>query len=93
MYNLINQQLVIYKIYIYVKDSYEINCQFLINKQQGTSLKHFNHLKAFIELFPYDMDDIDRNIEEYNPKKKYKILIIFDNMIADMLNNKKIIWF
>ena len=36
------------------------------------------------------MDDIYRNIEEYNPNKKRKILIIFDNMITNMLNNKKL---
>ena len=35
------------------------------------------------------MDDIYKNIEEYNPNKKRKIFIIFDDMIADMLGNKK----
>ena len=35
------------------------------------------------------MDDIYKNIEDYNPNKKRKILTVFDNMIADMLNNKK----
>ena len=35
------------------------------------------------------MDDINKNIEEYNPNKKSKILIVFDDVIADMLNNKK----
>ena len=35
------------------------------------------------------MDDIYKNIEEYNPNKKCKILIVFDEMIADMLSNKK----
>ena len=38
------------------------------------------------------MDDIYKNIEEYNPNKKRKILIVFDNMIADMLTNKKLIF-
>ena len=36
------------------------------------------------------MDDIYKNIEEYNPNKKRKTLIVFDDMIADMLSNKKI---
>ena len=36
------------------------------------------------------MDDIYKNIEEYNPNKKRKILVIFDDMIADMLTNKKL---
>ena len=35
------------------------------------------------------MDDIYKNIEEYNPNKKRKILIVFDDMISDMLSNKK----
>ena len=48
-----------------------------------------NNSKAFIE-FSNDMDDIYKNIEEYNPNKKGKILIVFDNVIADMLSNKKI---
>ena len=36
------------------------------------------------------MDDIYKNIEEYNPNKKFEILIVFDDMIADMLSNKKL---
>ena len=40
-------------------------------------------------IFSNDMDDIYKNIKEYNPNKKRKILIVFDDMIADMLSNKK----
>ena len=36
------------------------------------------------------MEDVYKNIEEYNPGTKRKILIIFDNMIADMINIKKL---
>ena len=36
------------------------------------------------------MDDVSRIIEEYNPNKKQKILIVFDDIIADMLSNKKL---
>ena len=36
------------------------------------------------------MDDIYKNIQEYNPNKKRKILIVFDNMIPDMLRNEKL---
>ena len=35
------------------------------------------------------MDDIYKNIEEYNPNKKRKKMIVFDYIIADMLSNKK----
>ena len=37
-----------------------------------------------------DMEDVYKNIENYNPGKKSKILIVFDDMIADMINNKKL---
>ena len=36
-----------------------------------------------------DMQDVYQNIEDYNPKKERKVLIVFDDMIADMINNKK----
>ena len=48
-----------------------------------------NDSKAFIE-HSNDMNDIYKNIEEYNPNKKRKILIAFDDTIADMLSNKKL---
>ena len=47
-----------------------------------------NDSKAFIE-YSNDIDDINKDIEEYNPNKKREILIVFDAMIADMLTNKK----
>ena len=46
--------------------------------------------RLFIE-YSNDMDDIYKNIEEYNPNKKQKILIVFDDRIADMLSNKNFI--
>ena len=61
----------------------------LINKREYTGLKHFNDSKTFIEC-SNDMDDIYKNIEEYNPNKKQETLIVFDDMIADMLSNKKL---
>ena len=36
------------------------------------------------------MQDVYKNIEDYNPGKKRKILIVFDDMIADVINNKKL---
>ena len=36
------------------------------------------------------MDDIYKNIKEYNPNKKRKIIIVFDEMIADILNTEKL---
>ena len=87
--NLIKNQPDIDKIYLCAKDPYEAKYQFLINKRESTGLKDFNDPKAFIE-YSNDMQDIYKNIEEYNPGKKRKILIVFDDMIADMINNKKL---
>ena len=86
--NLINNQPDIDKIYLYAKDPYEDKYQFLINKRESIRLKHFNDPKAFIE-YSDDMHDVYRKINYYNPDKENKILIVFDDMIADMINNKK----
>ena len=60
-----------------------------ITKREITGLKHINDSKAFIE-YSNDMDEIHKNIEEYNPYKTRKILIVLDYMIADMLSNKRL---
>ena len=87
--NLINNQPDIDKIYLYAKDPYEAKYQLLINKRESTGLKHFNDPKAFIE-YSNDMQDVYKNIDEYNLGKKCKVLIVFDGMIADAINNKKL---
>ena len=87
--NLINDQPDIDKIYLYAKDPYEAKYQYLINKRKEVGLDHFNDPRAFIE-YSNDMQDVHKNIEDYNPNKKRKILIVFDDMIADMINNKKL---
>ena len=84
--NLINNQPDIDKIYLYVKDPYEAKYQFLINKRKSTGLKHFNDPKAFIE-HSNDIQDVYKNIEQYNIGK---IIIAFDDMIADVINNEKL---
>ena len=88
LFNLINQQPDFVKIYLHAKDPQEVKYQFLKNKSESTSLKQFNDSKAFIE-YSNDMVDVYKNIKKYNPNKKHKILIVFDDMIADMLSNKK----
>ena len=35
------------------------------------------------------MDDITENIEDYNKKRNRKVLIVFDDMISDVMSNKK----
>ena len=77
------------KFCLYAKDPYEAKYQLLINKRESTSLNNLNDSNVFTE-YSYYMNDINKNIEEYNPNKKREILIVFDNMIADMLSNRKL---
>ena len=74
---------------MHAKDLYEAKYQYLITKRQGVGIDHFNDPKAFIE-YSNDMHDVYKNIDEYNPYKENKILIVFDDMIADMIHNKKL---
>ena len=74
-FNLTSHQPDTDKTYLYAKDQNETKF-FLINKWKSTVLKHLNYNKAFIE-FSNDMDDIYKNIEEYNQNKKLKTLIVF----------------
>ena len=70
--NIIKKQQDIYRIYLYGKDPYKAKYQFFIDKWEITGSKRFNDSKAFIE-YSNDMDDIYKNIEEYNPNKNCKI--------------------
>ena len=87
--NLINNQPDIDKIYLYAKNPYEAKYQYLITKQEKVELDHFKDPKAFME-YSNDMQDVYKNIEDYNPRKKRKRLTVFDDMIADMIKNKKL---
>ena len=84
--NLINNQPDIDKKKLYTKDPYEAKYQHLINKREKVGIDHFNDPKAFIE-YSNDMQDVYKNIEEYNLGKKHKVLIVFDYMIANMTKN------
>ena len=87
--NLIENQPDIDKIYLYAKDPYEAKYQYLINKRERVGINYFNDSKAFIE-YSNDMHDVYKNIDDYNLDKESKILIVFDDMIADMIRNKKL---
>ena len=87
--NLIHNHLDIDKIYLYAKDPYERKYQYLIDKREKVGIDHFKDPKAFME-YSDDMQDVYNNIEDYNPGNKRKILIVFDDMIEDMINNKKL---
>ena len=60
----------------------------MIKNCENVGIKHLNYSKSFIECLN-TMDDIYENINNYNPNRKRKILIVFDDMIADIMTNKK----
>ena len=88
LFNLIKERDDIDKMYLYVKDLSEAKYDFLIKKGENAGIKHLNDSNAFIEC-SNTMDDIYENIDDYNPNRKRKILIVFDDMIADIMSNKK----
>ena len=88
MLNLVIQQDDFNKIYLYAKDLTEPNYEFLIKRCEDAGIKHLNDQKAIIEC-SNTMDDVYENIDEYNPTRKRKVLIVFDDVIADIVRNKK----
>ena len=86
--NLINEQKDIDKIYLYAKDLSESKYEHLINNRENAGIKHLNDSKAFIDG-SNTMDGVYENIDQYNPNIKRKVLITFDDMIADIMTNKK----
>ena len=86
--HLINEQKDIDKIYSYAKDLSESKYEYLIRNRETAGIKHLNDSKAFIEC-SNTMNDACVNIDNYNPNRKRKILIVFDDMIADIMTNKK----
>ena len=83
-----NQWLAIDKIYLYVKDPFESKYQLLINGREKVGIENLKNPKAFID-YSQTIDDVYENLEDYNPTKKRKALIVFDYVIADMESNKK----
>ena len=86
--NLINEKDDIDKIYLYAIDLSEPKYEYLIKKRKNTGINHLNDPNAFIECFN-TMDDLYKNINDYNSNRKRKILIVFDDMIADIMDNKQ----
>ena len=85
--NLINNQPDIDKMYLYAKYPYEAKYQYLINKREKVGLDHYDDPKDFIE-YSNDMQYAYKTIEQYNLGKKGKLIIAFDHMVADVINNK-----
>ena len=87
MINLKNEQNDIDKIYLYAKDLSEPKYEYLIKKREDAGIKHLNNPNAFTEC-SNTMDDVYENINDYNLIRKRKKLIVFDDMIADIIGNK-----
>ena len=87
MLNLTKEKDDIDKIYLYAKDLSEPKYEFLIEKREDAGIKHLNDPNAFIECSS-TMSNIYENINDYKPSRQ-KNVIVFDDMIADIMSNKK----
>ena len=88
MLNLISEEDDINKIYLYAKDLSEPKYEFLIKKREDAGTKHLNDSNAFIEC-SNAMDDVYENIDECDSNRKKKMLIVFNDIITDIIANKK----
>ena len=76
------------EIDLYAKDTDEEKYQYLINKREQAGIKNLNNPHAFIEYLN-DMNDVLEDINNFNKKRDKKVLIIFDDMIADIMRSEK----
>ena len=85
--HLINNLHPVDNIYLYAKDIHEPKYEYLINKREQAGIKNLNDPNAFIE-YSDDMNDVLDYINDYNKNRDKKVLIVFDDMIADIEYNK-----
>ena len=86
--NLIKHQLPDFdKIYLYVKDPSESKYQLLINGKEKVGSENSENPKVFIDYWQ-KIEDVYENLEDYNPIKKRRVSIVFDDMTADIGSNK-----
>ena len=71
-----------------VKDPFESKYQLLINGREKVRIKSLKNPKAFIG-YSQTIDYVNENLEDYNPTKKRRVLLVFDYMAADMESKKK----
>ena len=77
-------------MYLHIKDPKEAKCQHLSNKCENVDVEQLKNPKSHIE-YSNNMQDVYKNIKKYNPGSKYNLLIVFDDMITDIITNKKLI--
>ena len=85
--HLINNLHPIDKVYLYAKDINEPKYEYLINKREQAGIKNLNDPHAFIE-YSDDIDGVLDDINNYNKNRDKKVLIVFDDMIANIEYNK-----
>ena len=77
------------KIFLYAKDLSEPKYEFLINNRVDAGIKNLSNPNAFTE-YSNTMDDVFINIDNFNTKRKKRVFLIFDDMMADIMGDKKI---
>ena len=85
--HLINNLHPIDKMYLYANNIHEPKHEYLINKREQTGIKNLNDPHDFIE-YSDDMNDVLDDINDCNKNRDKKVLIVFDDMIADIEYNK-----
>ena len=80
---------VIDKTYSYLNNSSKAKHQYLIQKHEQIGLEKQKDPKGFIE-YAINMQDVYKNIGEYNPGRKREVLIVFEDTIATMISNKNL---
>ena len=73
---------------MYTKDLSEPRYQILIKKREDAGIKNLNDQSAFIE-YPGTVGGVYNNIDDYNRRRKRKVLIVFDDLIADIMTNNR----
>ena len=73
---------------MHAKDLEESKYQLLIKKREQAGIINLKDRNGFIE-YSNNMDDIYDDINDYNKKRKRKVLIFFDDMISHVMSNKK----
>ena len=84
-----HQQPGIVKIYLFVKDLLESTYHLLINGREKIRIRILKNPKVFV-VYSQTFEDVYENLESYNPTEKKKVLIVFNDMIADIEANKKL---
>ena len=77
------------QIYLCIKDPLESNYQLLIIGREKVGTEHLKNPKTFVD-YSRKIDNVYENLADYNPTKNRRVLIVFDDMIADMKFNKKL---